>query len=237
MFKKEFLPYYIGLITASAILLVLYNIYHIEFLLHLSAIPFEILLAVFIVDMLLRKREIVEKRRRTISVAITLFGSEMGRFDDACFHAIRSPLITLATIENSSIEELKQIRIASDIIEYGSPEDMELAIKECVNIEHVWRSLLESAIAYDIEEMYLNTLHTLNFIHDVKVFQEGHPNEPFIHFAQQDERILKKVKEVIRLTVQKFLDYAIELKENHPEMLHQFLSELDTSTRIRGLSS
>ena len=237
MFTKGFLPYYVVLIIASAILLVIHQIYHYEFVLHLAAIPFEIIIGVFIIDMLLRKREIVEKRRRTISVAITLFGAEMGRFDDACFHAIRSPLITLATIENSSIEELKQIRIASDTIEYGSPEEMELAIKECVNIEHVWRSLLESAVAYDIEEMYLNTLKILNFVHDVKVYGEGHPNEPFIHFAQQDERILKRVKAVIRLDVQKFLDYAIELKENHPEMLHQFLSELDTSTQIRGLSN
>lgn len=237
MLNKDFLPYYVVLITASAILLVIYEISHIDFMLHLAAIPFEIIIGVFIVDMLLRKREIVAKRRRTIAVAITMFGSEMGRFDDACFRAIRSPLITLSTIEHSSIKELKQIRIASDTIEYGSPEEMELAVKECVNIEHVWRSLLESAVAFDIEETYLNTLHILNFVHDVKVFKESHPDEPFIHFAQQDEQILKGVKEVISFTVQKFLDYAIELKENHPDMLHQFLSELDTSTRIRGLSS
>jgi len=185
----------------------------------------------------MRKRENLEKRRQTIAVAITLFGSEMGRFYDSCFHAIRSPLITLSAIANSSIVELKQIRIASNTIEYGSPEEMELAIKECVNIEHIWRSLLESAVAYDIEEMYLNNLQTLNFIHDVKAFRERHPSEPFIRLAEQDERIMKRVKELIRLTVQKFLDYAIELKQNHPEMLDQFLSELDTSTRIRGASS
>ena len=206
-------------------------------MLHLAAIPFEILVAVFIVDKLLRKRVNSEKRRRTIAVAITLFGSEMGRFDDACFHAIRSPLITLSTIANSSIEELKQIRIASDTIEYGSPEEMELAIKECVNIEHVWRSLLESAVYYDIEEMYLNTLQMLNFVHDVKVFKESQPNEPFIQMAEQDERILKRVKEIIRLDIQKFLDYAIELKEKHPAMLAQFLSELDNSHQIWGLSN
>lgn len=237
MFKKDLLPYYVILIIASAICLVIYETYHIEFMLHLAAIPFEIIIGVFIIDMLLRKREIVDKKRRTIAVAITLFGSEMGRFDDACFHAIRSPLITLSTIANSSIEELKQIRIASNAIEYGSPEEMELAIKECVNIEHVWRSLLESAVTYDIEEMYLNTLNILNFIHDVKVYRESHPDMPFIHFAQQDERTLKRVKEVIKLDVQKFLNYAIELKQNHPDMLSQFLSELDTSTQIRGLSS
>jgi len=237
MLNRDFLPYYVVLITASAILLVIYEISHIDFMLHLAAIPFEIIIGVFIVDMLLRKREIVAKRKRTIAVAITMFGSEMGRFDDACFQAIRSPLITLSTIANSSIKDLKQIRIASDTIEYGSPEEMELAVKECVNIEHVWRSLLESAVAFDIEETYLNTLHILNFVHDVKVFKESHPNEPFIHFAQQDEQVLKGVKEVISFTVQRFLDYAIELKENHPDMLHQFLSELDTSTRIRGFSS
>lgn len=237
MFQKSFLPYYVALITASAIFLVIHQIYHYEFMLHLAAIPFEILIAVFIIDKLLRKRESSEKRRRTIAVAITLFGSEMGRFDEACFHAIRSPLITLSTIENSSIEELKQLRIASDAIEYGSPEEMELAIKECVNIEHVWRSLLESAVTYDIEEMYLNTLNVLNFIHDVKVYRESHPDMPFIHFAQQDERILKRVKEVIKIDVQKFLNYAIELKQNHPDMLHQFLSDLHTSTQIRGFSS
>ena len=237
MFKKEFLPYYVTLIIASAILLVIYEIYHIEFLLHLAAIPWEILIAVFIVDILLRKREGSDKRRRTISVAITLFGAEMGRFYDSCFRAIKSPLITLPIIANSSIEELKQIRIASNTIEYRSPEEMELAIKECVNIEHIWRSLLESAVSNDIEEMYLNTLQILNFVHDVKAFKESHPSEPFIRLAEQDERTMKRIKEVIRLTVQKFLDYAIELKQNHPEMLDQFLSELDTSTQIRGMSN
>jgi hypothetical protein len=217
--------------------LVIYEVTHIEFLLHLAAIPWEILIAVFVVDMLMRKRESLEKRRRTIAVAITLFGSEMGRFYDSCFHAIRSPLITLSAIANLSIEELKQIRIDSNKIEYGSPEEMELALKECVKIEHIWRSLLESAVANDIEEMYLNTLQILNFVHDVKVYEESHPNEPFIQLAQQDELTLKRVKEVIRKIVRKFLDYAIELKENHPEMLDQFLSELDTSTRIRGFSN
>jgi hypothetical protein len=237
LFKKGFLPYYVALITASAILLVIYEVTHIEFLLHLAAIPWEILIAVFIVDMLMRKRENLEKRRRTISVAITLFGLEMGRFYDSCFRAIRSPLMTLSSIANSSVEELKQIRVASNTIDYSSPEDMELAIKECVNIEHVWRSLLESAVSYDIEEMYLNTLQTLNFVHDVKAFRESHPSEPFIRLAEQDERTMKRIKEVIRLTVQKFLDYAIELKQNHPELLAQFLSELDTSTQIRGWSN
>ena len=237
MFKKEFLPYYVVLITASVILLVIYEIYHIEFMLHLAAIPFEILIAVFIVDKLLRKRESSEKRSRTISVAITLFGAEMGRFYDACFHAIKSPLITLSAIANSSIEELKQIRIASDTIEYGSPEEMELAIKECVNIEHIWRSLLESAVAYDIEDMYLNEINVLNFIHDVKVYREGHPDMPFIHFAQQDSLVMSRVKQLLRLATQKFLDYACELKESHPDMLSHFISELDSSSRIREASS
>ena len=237
MFKKEFLLYYIILITASAILLVIYEISHIEFLLHLAAIPFEILIAVFIVDKLLRKRESLEIRRRTIAVAITLFGTEMGRFYDSCFHAVRAPLITLSTIANSSIEELKQIRIASDIIEYGSPEEMELAIKECVNIEHIWRSLLESAVAYDIEDMYLNTINILSLINDVKIYSESHPGMPFIYFAQQDSLVMSRVKQLLRGATQKFLDYACELKESHPDMLSQFISALDSSSRIRDTKS
>lgn len=236
MFKKEFLPYYVTLIIASAILLVIYEIYHIEFLLHLAAIPWEILIAVFVVDILLRKREGSDKRRRTIAVAITLFGAEMGRFYDSCFRAIKSPLITLAIIANSSIEELKQIRIASNTIEYGSPEEMELAIKECVNIDHIWRSLLESAVAYDIEDMYLNVINILNFVHDVKVYKEARPDMPFIHFAQQDSLVMSRVKQLIELSTQKFLDYACDLKESHPNMLSQFISELDSSSKISGVS-
>jgi hypothetical protein len=202
-------------------------------MLHLAAIPFEILIAVFIVDKLLRKREGLEKRRRLITVVITLFGSEMSRFYATCFQAMRSPRITISTIANSNIEELKRIRIAADAIEYESFEDMELAIKECVKIEHIWRSLLESAITYDIEEMYLNVLYVINFIHDVKVFKESHSDELFIHLAQQDELLMRRVKEVLGLGIQKLLDYAIDLKESNPDMLRRLMSDLDASARIR----
>lgn len=233
MLKKGFLPYYVALLIASAILLVIYEVTHIEFLLHLAAIPFEILIAVFIVDKLLRKREGLEKRRRLITVVITLFSSEMSRFYATCFQAMRSPRITMSIIANSSIEELKRIRNAANAIEYESLEDMELIIKEHVKIEHIWRSVLESAVAYDIEETYLNTLHILNIIHDVKVFKESHPDEPFIHLAQQDEQLMSRVKEALDLGTQKFLDNAIELKETSPDMFRQLMSDLDASARIR----
>jgi len=58
------IEFYIGLIGASVLFIVLEQTTHWEFFWHLAAIPLEILAAVFIVERFLEKREI---RRSAVS--------------------------------------------------------------------------------------------------------------------------------------------------------------------------
>ena len=50
--------FYLSLIATSALLLIIEHLTHFEFLYHLAAIPIEVLIAVFIVERLLERREL-----------------------------------------------------------------------------------------------------------------------------------------------------------------------------------
>jgi hypothetical protein len=56
-----------------------------------------------------------------------------------------------------------------------------------------------------------------------------------IHEAEKDDYMMMKVRKVLVDGIQKFLDYAIELKEKQPDMFHQIISDYESSTQIRDL--
>lgn len=48
---------------------------------------------------------------------------------------------------------------------------------------------------------------------------------------------MEKVKKVLGSGIQKFLDYAIELKEKHPDMFDELISDYELLSKIRGIQS
>ena len=106
----------IVLIITSLLFLLIKHLTHIEFMLHLAAIPLEVLVGVFIVEKFLEKREKKEKRRQLMLVKSYLFRSEMLNLFITNFNALKSPAITMSTIKNSALTELKQMRKDADII-------------------------------------------------------------------------------------------------------------------------
>ena len=65
--------------------------------------------------------------------------------------------------------------------------------------------------------------------------QTENPDQLFIYRAEKDDYMMMKVRKVMEDGIQKFLDYAIELKEKQPDMFHQIMSDYESSTQMRVL--
>lgn len=204
---------------------------------HLSAIPLEILFGVFIVGKFLEKREKAEKRRQLMFIKSYLFRSEMLNLFLANFNAVKFPSPTMSRIKNATLEELKQMQKEAGTIEYQSLEAMEAVIMEYIKAEQVWHSFMERAITYNFEEIFHDMIFILNFIYDVKLFKNKNPDKLFIYEAEKRAALMEKVKKVLGAGIQKFLDYAIELKEKQPNMFYELISDYELSCQIRGIQS
>lgn len=204
---------------------------------HLSAIPLEILVGVFIVGKFLERKEKKEKRRQLMFIKSYLFRSEMLNLFLTNFHALQFPALTMSRIKNATIAELKQMRKEADTIAYQSLEAMEPVIMEYVKAEQVWHSFKERAITYNFEEIFHDMIFILNFIYDVKLFKNNNPDTLFIYEAEKRPALMEKVKKVLGAGIQKFLDYAIELKENQTNMFDELISDYELSSQIRNIRS
>ncbi len=226
---------YLIFIAASALFLILERLTHIEFMFHLAAIPLEVLVAVFIVEKFLERREKREKRRQLMFIKSYMFRSEMRNLFIANFEALKFPSLTMTKIKEASLEELHKVREEANRLEYESPEAMEPVIMEYVKAEQVWHSFKERALTYNFEDIFQDMIYILHFIYDVKSFKERNPDKLFIHEALKREWLMKKVRKVLGDGIQKFLDYAIELKEKQPLMFNDLISDYELSSEIRGI--
>ena len=221
---------YLLFIAASALFLIVERLTHVEFFLHLAAIPIEVMVAVFIVEKFLERREQGEKRRQLMFIKSYMFRSDMRNLFIANFHALQSPAISFARIRSAGLEELKEMRRMAERVEYRSPPAMESVVMEYVKAQPVWMSFMERAITYNFEEIFHDMIYILHFINDVRSFKKGNPQRLFIEEAQKNEAMMGKVRKVLGEGVQRFLDYAIELKEKQPEMFKDVLSDYELSS-------
>ena len=112
---------------------------------------------------------------------------------------------------------------------------MEAVIMEYVKAEQVWHSFKERAITYNFEETFQDMIFILNFIYDVKLFKNNNPDKLFIYEAEKRAALMEKVKKMLGSGIQKFLDYAIELKESQPNMFYELISDYELSSQIRSI--
>jgi hypothetical protein len=91
---------------------------------------------------------------------------------------------------------------------------------------------MERAITYNFENIFLDMIYILHFINDVKAFKERHPERLFIHEAEKSDRLMAKVRKVLTDGIQKFLDYAIELKEKQPKVFDDLMADYEISGRM-----
>jgi hypothetical protein len=226
---------YAALVAASGVILLLHHYLHYEFLLHLAAIPLDILIAVFIVEKYLEHHERKEKLRQLMYIKSFMFRSDMRNLFITNFHALKTPSLTMTCIKASSLDELRAMRTAAETVEYKSLEAMEPVILEYVKAESVWHSFMERAINYNFEGIFFNMIFILHFIYDVKLFKENNPDRLFILEAEKREALMDKARKVLHDGIKAFLDYAVELKAKQPAMFEEVMSDYELTEIIRGI--
>ncbi len=234
MINKNNIFIYIALVITPTIFLIVEHYTHIEFLLHLAAIPLEVLVAVFIVEMYLESRQKKERRRQLMHIKSCMFRLEMRNLFVANFMALKSPPLTIALIKAATLDELKKMREDANSIEYQSLEAMEPVIMEYVEAQSVWRNFMNIALDYGFDDIFHDMVYILHFISDVKSYKENNPGKLFIHKAASHELLMQKVKKVLGDGIRKYLDYAIELKEQQPELFDEIVADYELATHIRS---
>ena len=233
MKRFKHIEFYVGLVGASAVFLVLENLTHWEFLFHVAAIPLEILFAVFIVERFLELREAKEKRRQLMFIKSHLFRSDMRPLFLADLAALKSPDITVEKVRRASLDELRELRRQAETVEFKSLEAMEPVIMEYVRAEPVWHGFKERAITYNFESIFQDMIGILHFTGDVKLFKENFPQRLFVHEAAKRPELLARARKILTDGIHSFLDYAVELKEKQPVMFEEMMADYELSTQLR----
>jgi hypothetical protein len=231
--RAVFLALILGLPALSAFFLWLEHLTHFEFLLHVAAIPLEILVGAFLVERWLARKEKEGKRRQLMYLKSYLFRSEMRNVFISNFAGLAHPAISLAWIRDASLEQLIAARDGIAMLEYRSDEDLERIVVEYVRARRVFQTFMEWAVANDFEPIFHDMIYILHFIEDVQLFQEQNPGKPFVAEARRHPRLFAKVEKILRDGVVKFLDYAVELREKEPEVLEALLDDYLISSKMR----
>ena len=224
----------LGLPALSALLLWLEHLTHFEFLLHLAAIPLEILLGAFLVERWLARKEKEGKRRQLMYLKSYLFRSEMREVFISNFDALASPTISLAGLRDDPVSELRWVRDRITKVAYRSDEEMERVVLEYVGARHAFQVFMEWAATNDFESIFHDMLYILHFIQDVERFRERNPGRLFVAEARLHPRLREKTEKILRDGVVKFLDYVIELREKEPEVLEELLEDYLVTAKMRG---
>jgi len=224
----------LGLPALSAFFLWLEHVTHIEFLLHLAAIPLEILVGAMLVERWLAREKKEGKRRQLMYLKSYLFRSEMRNVFISNFSALARPAISLEWIRNAALEELVRTRDGITTLEYQSPAAMEVVLGEYVHASRVFHTFMEWSVAHDFESIFHDMIYILHFIQDFELYKRQNPERLFMENALAHPRMRAKVEKILRDGIVKFLDYAIELRQKEPEVLEELLDDYLLSSKLRG---
>jgi hypothetical protein len=213
----------------SVFFLFLHWLTHIEFTLHLAAIPIEILFGALLIEKILERKRRAEQSKRLMHFRCYLFRSRLRNIFLANLNALKHPVISISRIKTASLQELKQMRKDANHIEYVSLESMETIITEYVPAYHAFYSFMEWTIIHDIDFGFENMIYILHFIEEVKLFKYNHPDTPFVYEAQKKRSVMKKVKKVLAEGLFKFLDFLVELKGKNPALFYELLADYEES--------
>jgi hypothetical protein len=201
-------------------------------MLHLAAIPIEILAAVMIIEQLWALGDRSKKQRRLSYMLWVRYNLEMGSLLAASFKAVESPSLSMSRIKSASIEELKKLRDDAGTIRYKSIELVEAAAKEYVKTQHIWKEYLGCAIEYDLDEVYESMMYVLYFIDYIEVFKRNNPDRLFVDEIRDNKRVLAKAEEILGSGIRIFLDMAIELRKKKTDAFYQVISNLEQAAQI-----
>ncbi len=225
--KKTWL--YFCLISASVFFLFIHWLTHNEFTLHLAAIPIEILFGALLIEKILEKKRKAEQSKRLMHFRCYLFRSRLRNIFIANINALKFPTISISTIKNSTLEELKQMRKDANHIEYASLDAMETIVTEYIPAYHAFYSFMEWTIIHDIDSGFKNMIYILHFIEEVKQFKQNNPETPYVYEAQRNRSLMKKVKKILAEGLFNFLEFLIELKKKEPALFYELMTDYEES--------
>jgi len=232
--RAVFLLMILALPALSGFFLWLEHVTHFEFLLHVAAIPLEILVGAFLVERWLANNEKEGKRQQLMYLKSYLFRSEMRNVFISNFRALAQPTLSLEWIRDAGLEELVLAREGITTLEYRSPAAMEEVLGEYVHARHVFLTFMEWAAAHDFESIFHDMIYILHFIQDFQLYKRQNPERLFMEDVQAHPRLRAKVEKILRDGVVKFLDYAIELRQKEPEVFEELLDDYLLSSKMRG---
>lgn len=222
----------ISLPLLSAAFLYLESVTHYEFLLHVAAIPLEILVGAILIERYLAWRERARRARQLVFIKSTLFRAELRSLYLTNFGALAYPRITIDDIEAASpkdlavwLEQLKDAR-------YRSPEAMESVITEYVAAYRVFDRFLHWAIDNDCERIFHDMIMLMHFIQDVQLFKSTHPDKLFVSRAAEDPELMQRIKSVLTTGLTSFLKFCAELQRAEPRVFASLLEDYRNSAAI-----
>jgi len=223
----------VSLPLLSAIFLYLEHITHIEFLLHVAAIPLEILAGAILVERYLAWREKRRRARQLMYIKSCLFRSELRTLYLTNFDALAYPTIGMEDIRDASPKELSEWLQQMENARYRSPEAMEEVIIEYVNAYSSFNRFLEWAIANDFERIFHDMIMLMHFIHDAQLYKSLHPDELFIQKALQNPELMERVKTVLTDGLKSFLKFCLELQEHEPDLFALLMEDFQISVPMQ----
>jgi hypothetical protein len=228
----SYILFIISLLSISLLFLYLEKATHFEFLLHVAAIPLEILAGALLVDRYLAWRERQRRARQLVFIKSCLFRSELRSLYLTNFSALAEPQITLKDIETASEKQLNTWLGQLKDAKYRSHEAMEAVITEYVRAQPVFDRFLQWAIDNDSERIFHDMIMLTHFIHDVSLFKQLHPNTMFMTKAAEDPEVLQRTKTILTDGLEAFLKFCMELKATEPKVFATLIQDYRSSAAI-----
>ena len=92
---------------------------------------------------------------------------------------------------------------------------------------------LKAAIQHDFDAILEDMVYVLNFIQDVRMYKEYHPDRLYVEYAMSTVQGREKLRKILTDAVSKFLDYAIELKTELPQVYDELISEYVMASELK----
>lgn len=213
------------LFISVALLLIEHYVLHYEFLLHMAAIPLEILLGAVLVDRFLYWHNRNRKKQQLMYIKSYFFRSGMRKVFLLNFRALKKPAISIEALNKASSDKLKEIRMQLDHFQYGESAEVEPVLDAYIEFSYVYKYFMEWAITNDFEEIFHDMIDLLHFLENVRLFKQRNPGELFSEEAGKTPGLAEKMHQILKDGISKFLDYIIELKDRNPEVFSELIKD------------
>ncbi len=217
----------VPLLVIFVFLLYLAEITHSELLSNLTTLPVEMIVGAILVEEYIARNEQQRRIRQLMFIKSFIFRTDLRDLYIANFAALEEPAITMSMIRRADLQRLRQMRKSAETIRYQSPEAIEGVILEYIHAYSVFYGFMEWAMANDFDRIFDEMIFVLHFIQDIKLFKERNPDQLFAQHAQADPQLMEKLMRLLGTGVEKFLDYAIELKIKQPTTFDDLLADYE----------